>query len=159
MIYIAYPIGISNIKIVVDNKEKYMSNEDDDSIQQLRKRVAALEIDNTYLKAEVRNLKKGTPETARASNRASVKARSVASSHHEPRPPPKQGYKVFKDRDGTELDIGTKVLILTRGAFTKGSSKGTINGFDDYRNRVYILDERNITQERAPTNVRVNPWE
>ena len=120
-----------------------MSSDEDSIILNLRKRVATLEIENDRLSAEVRDIKKSLKSTTTHSKaaRASLKGRSVATEIPTPRPPPKHNYKVFKDRDGTVLDIGTKVVILTSGAHTDRSRQGAINGFDEYRNRMYTSAE------------------
>ena len=138
-----------------------MNPQADKDLIELRKRIASLEINNTLLKREVQSLKEKVIH-AKSSNRdqSRIKAHTVVdhSTKKKAAADPKRTYKKIEDRDRTEIDIGSRVHILTPGAFTKQSSRGRITGVNDIRNQVFILNKCGVTQERPPNNVRLDRW-
>lgn len=128
----------------------------DNSVEELIKRITSLEIDNRTLKKEVADLKqqvntKQKVHVQRKSNdTTSTRKKHVLDEAERAR----RG--IFLDRFERELRIGDEVYILTNGAHTSRSRRGTVTAFDNYRNRVYILDECQVTQERAPKNLRLD---
>ena len=62
-------------------------------------------------------------------------------------------HPVVRDRDGTEILIGDRVIFLTRGLYS--SRSGTIYKISSNGERVTSRDDRNRSISRAPHNVRV----
>ena len=118
-----------------------MNNDSDQSIEALTKRIEALELDNKKLKRAVEQLR--TAETKKSKPVISDKQHTTIQQ------------EIYLDRNEREIELGDTVYIVTSGAHTNRSRTGTVTGFDWHRNRVFILDERKVTQERAPKNVRI----
>ena len=129
-----------------------------DEINKLIERIVSLEIDNKKLKAEVKALKKTAAlnnlQQKQSNNKTKETIALCKDTHLNEHDRARKGF--FLDRYKQKLDIGDRVLILTEGAHTSRSRRGKVCGFDNYRNRVYILDEHGVTQERAPKNVRLD---
>ena len=124
-------------------------------VDKLINKIASLEIDNQELKKEVKELKhiikleKAHRRKPRQSSRYTTSTTFVDEEYERAR----RG--IFLDRYDRELEQGDEVYILTNGAHTSRSRRGTVTGFDNHRNRVYIRDEVGTTQERAPKNLRL----
>ena len=101
-----------------------MSKDKDDEIGRLLTCITTLEIENKVLQKEVRNIKKALTKSI-----AATKA-GISAAHN------RKSQEVYFDRNGHEIDIGDKVYIITPGAFTHISRRGTVTGFDRYRDRV-----------------------
>ena len=114
-----------------------MSNSAD--YDQLIERIKTLEIDNKQLKLEVKELKrdiqKGKPA---ASEQLRVNSRETRL-----------------DRTGKPIELGDFVYIVTPGAFTHISRQGTVTGFEDYRDWVFVKDEANNLQVCAAKNLKI----
>ena len=111
-----------------------MSRNVDHNIDQLLERIRVLELSNQQLKEDVDRLRQQVPTDT---------VKPTAKPSH---------YKVFFDRYQHPIAIRDFVYILTPGAFTHKSREGDIVGFDEYRDRVHILDTAGNPQERAPKN-------
>ena len=136
-----------------------MNNRAEVNIEDLLDRIAALEIHNEELSKEVKFLSAEVQQVTRSHReRKPVKGRSVAGERQNKGYPADEHQRaregIHLDRYERRLSIGDQVRILTAGAHTDRSKQGVINGFDDYRNRAYILDEVGTTQERAPKNLK-----
>ena len=124
-------------------------------VDELISRIASLEIDNQELKKEVKELKhiirleKAHRRKPRQSNRSITSTTFIDEESERAR----RG--IFLNRYERELEQGDKVYILTNGAHTSRSRRGTVTGFDNHRNQVYVCDEVGTTQERAPKNLRL----
>ena len=123
-----------------------------DELQDLIDRVASLELDNKNLKQEIKELKSTIRQKQ---NKHEGHERKRSHRDHKNTEEERARRGIFLDRYERALDIGDEVFILTTGAHTARSRSGTVTGFDNHRNRVYILDERRVTQERAPKNLRL----
>ena len=128
-----------------------MSNEQESELDRLVKHVAALELSNQQLSQQIEALRLNTQAAHLKSKQVSTAIRSnvrkVAAAHlHR---------EVYLDRLGREIDLGDTIYIIMPGAHTSRSRRGTVSGFNKHRNRVFILDEARITQERSPKNVRI----
>ena len=124
----------------------------DGEIESLSNRIKTLEIDNEKLKLEVHHLKKALK------NSNADKARTTANNHHN------ESFEVehsrarrgiHLDRHKKRLDLEDEVYIITPGAHTNRSRRGRVTGFHDIRNRVFVLDEKGVTQERASKNLKL----
>ena len=152
-----------------------MSRNIDNEVEELRKRVETLELHNKVLKRSIAQLKaqvRGesiglarTPQQRDAEieaekNTNSGQASSNPSAAHGNSLTPLEAEfdrarkNIFLDEKGKRLDIGDRVYIVTKGAHTNRSRRGTVSGFDPYRNRVVVLDTTGLEQERAPKNLR-----
>ena len=118
-----------------------MDNQKDKDIQDLVNRITALELDNLQLKKEIKDLKNSKKKAKESEFIKDEYARAKK--------------QIFLNKNCTPIKLGDKVYIVTAGAHTNKLRRGTITGFDEYRNRVFILDSSGITQERAPKNVRI----
>ena len=91
--------------------------------------------------------------------RVNVKGRSVATEKGTRLYPTSEEERarqgIYLDRYQKRLNLADRVKILTLGGHTDRSRHGVISGFDDHRNRVFILDEAGVTQERAPKNLKL----
>ena len=118
-------------------------------IESLSQRIASLELDNKNLKREIRHLKSTISKHSNTSVKNRSKPKEVNSEYE------RANKGIFLDRYERNLELGDEVYILTSGAHTDKSRNGTVTGFDNYRNRVFVLDEQGVTQERAPKNLRL----
>ena len=123
-----------------------------DELQDLIDRVASLELDNKNLRKELKELK-STIRHKQPNRSVQGKKRIHRNQVNTEEERARRG--IFLDRFDRELELGDEVFILTHGAHTARSRNGTITGFDNHRNRVCVLDECRITQERAPKNLRL----
>ena len=62
-------------------------------------------------------------------------------------------HPVVRDRDGTEILIGDRVLFLTRGLYS--SRTGIVYKISQNGERVTSRDERDRSISRAPYNLRI----
>ena len=62
-------------------------------------------------------------------------------------------HPVVRDRDGTEILVGDRVLFLTRGLYS--SRSGTVYKISRNGERVTSRDDRNRSKSSAPYNVKV----
>lgn len=119
----------------------------ENELERLTKRVADLEIANRKLSKQVARLQKNTSAVDASNNQ------NANFSHLDEHERAKRD--IFLDRYDRELYLGAHVYILTTGAHTNRSRRGEVTGFDQHRNRVFILDNCGVTQERAPKNLRL----
>ena len=117
------------------------AKDDQDTIESLTRRIESLELDNKRLKAQVSRIQ---------ARNESVESNDTPSDEYE-----RAKKEIYLDRHQRRIDLGDTVYILTPGAHTSRSRRGTVSGFDRHRNRVFILDECHVTQERAPKNLRI----
>ena len=156
-----------------------MSRNIEDKLKELRHRVETLELHNKVLKRSIHLLKaqlRGesvgqarTPaqlEREERANReesrtASVTANTAIRRNRVNRATAaldeyaRARKDIFLDKHGRILELGQWVYIVTKGAHTNRSRRGRVSGFDTHRNRVYVLDEVGVTQERAPKNLKI----
>ena len=123
-----------------------MRRAENPDIEELINRIAALEVANESLQRQVTELKREKEQ--KKPNRE----QSTVENHNRPST---RNAEIYLDRHGRNIKLGDRVYIITSGAHTDRSRRGVVNGFDWHRNRVYILDEGGITQERVPKNLRL----
>ena len=116
-----------------------MSDNNATSIEDLQLRIAALEIDNKQLQKEVIALKRVINKSSQTGEDCSTTSRRTPLNKPE-NTRIATASSNFVDRHGKSIDLGDYVYIITNGAHTNRSRRGTVSGFDQYRNRVYIED-------------------
>lgn len=147
-----------------------MSNNRDleQEIDELRNKVARLELHTTVLKRHIGQLNarlRGDTNVGLARTPDEVQGQITAEDNTEEArrdtysPAIEEEYErarrnIFLDCNDRHLQLGDRVYILTKGAHTKRSRRGNVSGFDQYRNRVIVTDETGIYQERAPKNLQ-----
>ena len=122
-------------------------------VDKLSKELKALKLEEARLKTE-RQAIQDEIQSLNSSIEADTKKTPAKKSPTtkvatKKRPIPKK--KVFKDRDGTVLNIGDKVIFLTPTKFK--STEGHISQFNPQR--VTVLDSRKVNIVKAPHNLRV----
>ena len=127
-----------------------MTKESESELDRLIKRVEALELDNARLSQQVDILKENALQARSATDFITASTRGAHKTTHK-----QIDDEVYLDRLGNPIELGDHVYIITPGAHTARSRRGTVDGFDKHRNRVFVLDECGIQQERAPKNLRI----
>ena len=125
----------------------------DDLINELLQRIERLELHEVELQQEVEQLRAAAEETERllleqAVETTTVQAQTAGADTDGP------VAQRAVDRDGTEINVGDAVFILTRGVYRQ--RWGTITQIILEKNKVHILDNDGITQTRKPRNVRLD---
>ena len=152
-----------------------MSRDVNNELEELRKRVETLELHNKVLKRSIaqlkaqvrgesiglaRTLQQRDAEINSERNTTSNQSTAASSTVHDNFLMPLEAQfdwarkNIFLDEKGKRLDIGDRVYIVTKGAHTNRSRRGTVSVFDPYCNRVIVLDTTGVEQERAPKNLR-----
>lgn len=111
-------------------------------LTQVQLQLAQLSIEKDELETRLQNRLKqtgeGKPQQSAPRNRGRNNGKSA-------------GGKKFRDRDGTEIQIGDNVITLTAGKYD--SRQGKVVSFS--KHRVRFIDTNNRYQEREPRNLQV----
>ena len=119
---------------------------DDDLINQLQARIQRLEISEINLQNQVRNLQQQVRNQRQQRQHGPQLIQAVAVPDNEQEPLNQR----FRDRDGTTINLGDRVYMITRGVHRE--RRGTII---EFRLPWVIIEDRTGTiQRRAAHNVR-----
>ena len=101
-----------------------MHQEEKPDIDKLISRISALELANKSLQQQVTELKK----------ERKIRSNNKPSNVEEHRNNPKPITDIYLDRHSCNIELRDSVYIITNGAHTDRSRRGTVNSFNWHRN-------------------------